>query len=82
MLVPVGTRLCPAGAPCCAAGGNFSRWSQEEVDLVVSEGVWAKKCRLCDNLLHRDLVERSILVYGKWGQFGHLGGARRGLSFA
>ena len=42
MLVPVGTRLCPAGAPCCAAGGKFSSWSQEEVDLVVSEGVWAK----------------------------------------
>ena len=82
MLVPVGTRLCPAGAPCCAAGGNFAGLGLEEANLVVREGVWVENADFGTHLVPRDLVERSILLYGKWGQFGHLGGARRGMSFA
>ena len=53
-----------------------------EADLGVREGVWAKKCRLWDNLVYRDLVERSILVYGKWGRNGRLRGAMGCMSFA
>ena len=54
----------------------------EKANLVVREGVWVENADFVTGLLLRDLVERSILVYGKWGQFGHLGGARRGMSFA
>ena len=54
----------------------------EEANLVVREGIWVENADFGTHLLLRDLVERSILVYGKWGQFGHLGGARRGMSFA
>ena len=76
--VPVGTRRAPAGA----AGGNFAGLGLEEANLVVREGVWVENADFVTGLLLRDLVERSILVYGKWGQFGHLEGARRGMSFA
>ena len=54
----------------------------EEANLVVREGIWVENADFGTHLLLRDLVERSILVYGKWGQFGHLEGARRGMSFA
>jgi hypothetical protein len=50
----------------------------EEANLVVSEGIWVENADFGTHLLLRDLVERSILVYGKWGQFGHLEGARGG----
>ena len=76
--VPVGTRRAPAGA----AGGNFAGLGLEEANLVVREGVWVENADFGITLVHLRLVERSILVYGKWGQFGHLGGARRGMSFA
>ena len=54
----------------------------EEANLVVREGVWVENAEFGITLVHLHLVERSILVYGKWGQFGHLEGARRGMSFA
>ena len=50
----------------------------EEANLVVREGVWVENADFGITLLHLHLVERSILVYGKWGQFGHLEGARGG----
>ena len=73
---------CPAGAAHGAAGGNFAGLGLEEANLVVREGVWVENADFGITLVHLRLVERSILVYGKWGQFGHLGGARRGMSFA
>ena len=45
---------------------------------MVREGIWVENADFGTHLLLRDLVERSILVYGKWGQFGHLEGARGG----
>ena len=50
----------------------------EEANLVVREVVWVENADFGITLLHLHLVERSILVYGKWGQFGHLEGARGG----
>ena len=50
----------------------------EEANLVVREGIWVENADFGTHLLLRDLVERSILVYEKWGQFGHLEGARGG----
>ena len=61
---------------------KFFEVAAEEANLVVREGVWVENADFVTGLLLRDLVERSILVYGKWGQFGHLEGARRGMSFA
>ena len=61
---------------------NFFEVAAEEANLVVREVVWVENADFGITLLHLHLVERSILVYGKWGQFGHLGGARRGMSFA
>ena len=46
----------------------------EEANLVVSEGIWVENADFGTHLLLRDLVERSILVYGKWGQFGRFNG--------
>ena len=45
---------------------------------MVREGVWVENADFGITLVHLRLVERSILVYGKWGQFGHLEGARGG----
>ena len=61
---------------------KFFEVAAEEANLVVREGVWVENADFGTHLVPRDLVERSILLYGKWGQFGHLGGARRGMSFA
>ena len=47
----------------------------EDANLVVREGVWVENADFGTHLVPRDLVERSILVYGKWGQIGDLGGA-------
>ena len=67
--------------PLGAAGGNFGRWGQQEAILGVREGARAKNGEFGITLVHLRLVERSILVYGKWGQIGDLGGATRGMSF-
>ena len=42
----------------------------EEANLVVREVVWVENADFGITLLHLHLVERSILVYGKWGQIG------------
>ena len=69
---------CPAGAAHGAAGGNFSRWQRSRPIWGSERGPGSKYGGFVTGLLLRDLVERSILVYGKWGQFGHLEGARGG----
>jgi len=67
-------RLLPAWVPLGTRPAPQGRGSKR--------GPGSKYGGFVTGLLLRDLVERSILVYGKWGQFGHLGGARRGMSFA
>ena len=69
---------CPAGAARGAAGGKFSRWQRRRPIWGSERGPGSKYGGFVTGLLLRDLVERSILVYGKWGQFGHLEGARGG----
>ena len=53
-----------------------------EADCWSDGRIWAEKWLSCYSLLLRDLVERSILVYGKWGRNGRLRGAMGGMSFA
>ncbi len=53
-----------------------------EANLVVRWADMGRKWNLMATWGQRDLVERSILVYGKWGQNGRLRGAMGCMSFA
>ncbi len=62
MPVPVGTRLCPAGAPCCAAGGNFSRWWQER-PIWGSDRGWGPKNAVCAITCYTEISSRGAFWY-------------------